>query len=126
MPHPSFLERERRLKGAPFALVLLVWGLGVGPLAHAVLAHGEPVLHASSDSGWVQHTAAGRGTLPSQAPSAHHHSPGALEHLQLAISATTVTLTVVAVAVAVRVQPSVAWRAPALRRWQLPEVPGAA
>jgi hypothetical protein len=126
MPHPSSLERERRLKAAPFALVLLFWGLGLGPLAHAVFAHGEPVLHESGDSGWVQHTAGQRGALPSEAPLAHHHSPGALEHLQLAIASATVTVRLVAVVVAVKVQAPVARQAPALRRWQLPEVPGAA
>ena len=123
----SSTDRERRNRAAPFGLVLLLWGLGGGPLAHAVLAHGEPLLHDSGDQGWVQHADGERGreSLPREAPLPHHHAPGELEHLQLAISPMVVTLTVAAFLVAVAVSESTAWRAPALPRWRLPEVPGA-
>jgi len=125
---PPPTERQHRLRAAPVGLLLLGWGLGVGPLAHAVLAHGEPLLHDSGDRGWVQHTEKERSRRSAQsepAPSSHHHAPGALEHLQLAVSAGAVSLRVAAVFLLVAVVERIAWRAPLLSRWRLPEVPGA-
>jgi hypothetical protein len=124
-PLPSSAERERRLRAAPFGLLLLAWGLGVGPLAHAVLAHGSPLVHERGDQGWVQHAVAERERVPREGPPAHHHAPGALEHLQLAVSSVALTLTVAAVVVVVAASQPVAWQSPALLRWRLPEVPGA-
>ena len=96
-------------------------------MAHAVLAHGEPVLHESGDRGWVQHRDGerGRASIPSGAAPTHRHAPGTLEHLQLAMSAAALQLTVAAVVVAASVQASRDWRAPPRPRWWLPEVPGA-
>lgn len=123
----SSLERERRRKAAPAGLSLLLWGLGLGPLAHAVLAHGEPLLRETSDQGWVHHAGDERGQRPGdrrELPS-HHHAPGALEHLQLAISEVAVTLSVPAVVLAVAMEELAAWRGPVLSRRRVPEVPGA-
>jgi hypothetical protein len=119
--------RQRRLRAAPVGLLLLGWGLGLGPLAHAVLAHGDPLLQESGDASWVQHADATRaGETPTrEAAPAHHHAPGALEHLQLAISASAPALTVAVVLLRVQLVELTAWRAPVLPRWRLPEVPGA-
>jgi len=108
-------------------LALLAWGLGVGPVAHAVLAHGAPLERESGDQSWVQHAVSKRGSLPTsrEAPAPHHHAPGTLEHLQLAVSSVAVTLTVTVVLVAFAASQAAVWDAPALSRWRLPEVPGA-
>jgi hypothetical protein len=127
MPLAQNAERERRLRTASLGLVLLAWGLGVGPVAHAVLAHGAPLERESGDQGWVQHAVSERGSLPTsrETPAPHHHAPGALEHLQLAAASVSVTLTVAVVLVAVAASQSAVWEAPALSRWRFPEVPGA-
>jgi hypothetical protein len=121
-------ERHRRLRAAPLGLLLLGWGLGLGPLAHAVFAHGFLPLHDSGDAGWVQHADRGRDNGAAQhdgAPPPHRHAPGTLEHLQLAMSAAAVTLTVTAVLLQMERTELTAWRGPVLPRWRLPEVPGA-
>jgi hypothetical protein len=120
-------ERQRRLHAAPVGLLLLGWGLGLGPLAHAVIAHGEPLLHESGDASWVQHADAKRPgePPPREAAPAHHHAPGAIEHLQLAISAGAPLLTVAVVLLRVELAELITWQAPVLPRWRLPEVPGA-
>jgi hypothetical protein len=81
---------QRRSEAAPLALVLAGWALAVAPIAHPLLAHGAPFLRAAADEGWVHHAAhgpSGRGRLP--LPPAHHHAPGAPEHLQLPLLAAT-------------------------------------
>jgi len=123
---PSSTEQQRRLRAAPVGLLLLFWGLGLGPLAHAVIAHGEPLLHESGDGGWVQHASpAHRPSRRDAAPASHQHAPGALEHLQLAMASAPATLALVAVLLLLAVTGVAAWRAPVLPRWRLPEVPGA-
>ncbi|MGO9830607.1 MAG: hypothetical protein ACLPJH_10740 [Myxococcaceae bacterium] len=127
MTSPPFsTERRRRLQTAPLGLLLLGWGLAVGPLAHAVLAHGEPLLHDSAEWGWVGHTAPEASHQPVQRDTAapHRHAPGGLEHLQLALVTAFVCLPLSAV-VRVLTPTLPAWRAPLLARWWLPEVPGA-
>ena len=108
-------------------LLLLAWGFGIGPLAHAVLAHGAPLVHASGDRGWVRHAVAEGPGAPtsSETPAPHHHAPGTLEHLQLAVSSALVILTLAVLLVAVTASPPTVWQAPPLARWRFPEVPGA-
>jgi len=120
-------ERQRRLRAAPLGLLLLGWGLGVGPLAHAVFAHGEPLLRDSADRGWVRHVSREHPEAPSRREAAptHRHAPGVLEHLQLAVAATVVCLAVAVVLFRGWTAERKAWRAPVLRRWRHPAVPGA-
>lgn len=124
---PFSAERERRLRTAPVGLLLLAWGFGVGPLAHAVLSHGAPLVHESGDRGWVRHAVAEGPSAPasSETPAPHHHAPGTLEHLQLAVSSAVISLTLAVLLVAVTTSSSTVWPAPLLARWRLPEVPGA-
>ncbi len=109
------------------ALLLLCWGLGLGPLAHAVLAHGEPVVRDSAERGWLQHTGSGHPAPPSRgdAAPAHRHAPGAPEHLQLAVSAAVVCLAVAVLLHRVWMPAAPGWHAPVLARWWRPAVPGA-
>lgn len=125
LPVPSTPEKQRRIRAAPLGLVLLGWGLGVGPLAHAVLAHGELVLHDGADPGWVAHAerAGRRGEMPPRAPTGHSHAPGAPEHLRLAVLPSAAVLVVAAALVAVEAARVPGWEAPVLARWRLPEVP---
>jgi len=125
VPVPPTPEKKRRLRAAPLGLALLGWGLGLGPLAHAVLAHGDPVVRDSADPGWVahaEHAGRHRGGLP-PAPAGHEHAPGAPEHLRLAVLPSAAVLVVAAVLVAVDVAPVRGWEAPVLPRWRLPEAP---
>ena len=118
-------ERQRRILAAPLGLVLLGWGLGLGPLAHAVLAHGDPVVHDGGDPGWVAHSER-PGRHPDgqpASPSGHRHAPGAPEHLRLAVLPSVVVLVVAVVLVAVDEAEVPGWEAPVLARWRLPEVP---
>ena len=124
---PASPERQGRLRAAPLGLLLLGWGLGLGPLAHAVLAHGEPLLRDSAEHGWVRHSAPDpRGVpAPRGAAPTHRHSPGGLEHLQLALFATVVALAVPVLLRRTAPGTLLVWNAPVLPRWRLPEVPGA-
>ncbi|MGO8971412.1 MAG: hypothetical protein ACLQDQ_17795 [Myxococcaceae bacterium] len=117
----------RRRSAAPLGLLLLGWALGAGPLAHAVLAHGEPLLHDDAERGWVGHVEPEhtQRPLPRETRPPHHHSPGGLEHLQLAFSAPLVCLLVAAVLLQARTRTLPVWPPPLLSRWRLPEVPGA-
>jgi hypothetical protein len=120
-PNPPSTEQLQRARAAPLGLLLLGWGLGFGPVAHAVVAHGDPVLRDSGDTSWAQHTR-GSGGERSPVPT-HRHAPGALEHLQLVIASVAVALVVAAFRLRVRSALEVAWRGPFLPRWWLPEVP---
>lgn len=120
-------ERQRRQRAAPLALLLLGWGLGLGPLAHAVLAHGERLVRDSAEQGWLRHSGSGHPAQPARgdAVPSHRHAPGAPEHLQLAASATLVCLAVAVLLYRVWTLAAPAWRAPQLPRWWPPAVPGA-
>jgi hypothetical protein len=117
-PSAATLQRAR---AAPLALLLLTWGLGLGPVAHAVVAHGDPVLYDSSDTSWAQHTRGPGGQRP--AAPAHRHAPGSLEHLRLAIASSSVVLTVAVFRLRLWSALETAWRGPVLPRRWLPEVP---
>jgi hypothetical protein len=113
------------VRAAAVGLLLLGWGLGLGPLAHAALAHGEPLLHDGGDQAWVA-PGDGRPAPPAERETLpHHHAPGALEHLRLAITSAPVDLCVSARLLEVAPVERGTWRGPALRRCRRPEVPGA-
>jgi hypothetical protein len=114
---------HRRQQAAPVALMLLGWGLGAGPVMHAVVAHGDPVVNDGSARGWVGHSGSVPLPAPPETPPGHHHAPGMLEHLQLAMLWAAVVLAVMAVLRRVQPAVAVAWRAPVLPRWRVPEVP---
>ncbi len=120
-------ERQRRQRAAPLALLLLGWGLGLGPLAHAVLAHGEPRVRDSAEQSWLRHALSARPARPTRGDAAptHRHAPGAPEHLQLAVSATAVCLAVALLLQRVWTLAAPAWRTPLLPRWWRPAVAGA-
>jgi hypothetical protein len=118
---------QRRREAAPLALVLAAWALAVAPIAHPLLAHGTPFLRTALDDGWVHHAAgghSGRGGVPLSP--AHHHAPGAPEHLQLPLLAAATPTVFATVLIAVRPpppSPGVALSLP--RRWSMeqPQAP---
>lgn len=81
-------EHRHRAHAAPLGLLLAAWGLMLGPLAHAVLAHGEPILRSSGDEGWLKHRpgAPDRDAAP-ELPRGHAHAPGVPDHFRLALIA---------------------------------------
>jgi hypothetical protein len=83
-------QQRRRAHSGPLGLLLAVWGLMLGPLAHAVVAHGEPLLRAAEDEGWIRHRPAvpDRSRAP-ELPRGHAHAPGVPDHFRLALIATT-------------------------------------
>jgi hypothetical protein len=100
--------------------------LGAGPLAHSVLAHGEPILQDGADRSWVAHAGwEGGHQQPAPAVPQHRHAPGGLEHLQLALVSTLVCLSVAAVLRRVLSAAVASWQAPLLPQWWRPELPGA-
>jgi hypothetical protein len=119
----STLTQQRRRQAAPLALLLLGWGLGAGPVMHAVVAHGDPVVHDGSARGWVDHAEGVPQSAPRETLPTHRHAPGSLEHLQLAMLWAAVVLVVAAMLRRVQRTVVVAWRAPVLARWRFPEVP---
>jgi hypothetical protein len=81
---------QRRSEAAPLALVLAGWVLAVAPIAHPLLAHGTPFLRVAAEEGWIHHAAHGApGRRGMPLPPAHHHAPGAPEHLQISLLAAT-------------------------------------
>jgi len=118
---------QRRSEGAPLALVLAGWALAVAPVAHPLLGHGTPFLRAAADEGWVHHEAqvpSSRGGVP--LPPAHHHAPGAPEHLQLPLLAAAAPTAFETVLLAVRPPPPAPGIAVSLpRRWsaERPQAP---
>jgi hypothetical protein len=118
-------EKQRRIRAAPVGLLLLGWGLGLGPLAHAVVAHGDPVLRTGGEPGWVDHSArpSSRRRAPVELPPAHRHAPGAPEHLQLAMSPAPAMPAVALVVRRVELLREVGWQAPTLPRRRQPAVP---
>ena len=85
-PLPCTPQQRDRARSAPLALLLAVWGLMLGPLAHAVIAHGEPILRSGVDEGWIRHRPAT--PEPSHAPErprGHAHAPGVPDHFRLAL-----------------------------------------
>ncbi|HET6983923.1 MAG TPA: hypothetical protein VFI53_17405 [Myxococcaceae bacterium] len=118
---------QRRSEATPLALVLAGWALAVAPIAHPLLAHGTPFLPVAADEGWVHHAthgSHGQGGVP--LPPAHHHAPGAPEHLQLPLLAATAPTSFETVLVAVRPPPPSQGVAVSLpRRWseERPQAP---
>jgi hypothetical protein len=85
---PGTPQQRDRARSAPLALLLAVWGLMLGPLGHAVIAHGEPILHSGSDEGWIGHRPATPDTSPApERPRGHAHAPGVPDHFRLALLA---------------------------------------
>ena len=69
-------------------LLLAVWGLMLGPVAHAVIAHGEPVLRSDVDEGWIRHRPVSPDSSPApELPRGHAHAPGVPDHFRLALVA---------------------------------------
>jgi hypothetical protein len=91
----------------------------LGPLAHAVVDHGEPALHSAEDEGWIRHRTGAPG-LPRapERPRGHAHAPGVPDHFRLALIDTEAPAVPAPVLVQVR-HPAVRARsAPTLgRRW---------
>jgi hypothetical protein len=117
---------QRRRDAAPLALVLAGWALAVAPVAHPLLAHGAPFLRLATDEGWVHHEARGNPGRGVPLPAAHHHAPGAPEHLQLPLLAAAAPPVLETVLVAVRPPPPVPGIAVSLpRRWsqEQPQAP---
>lgn len=118
---------QRRSEAAPLALVLAGWALAVAPVAHPLLGHGTPFLRAAADEGWVHHEAhvpSSRGGVP--LPPAHHHAPGAPEHLQLPFLAVVTPPAFETVLLAWRVPLEIPQRKVSLpRRWsqEQPQAP---
>jgi hypothetical protein len=81
-PMPASLA-QRRLAATPLALLLVGWGLALGPLWHAVVGHGLPVLTSAEDSGWVHHGPKRSGVPPR--PQGHAHAVDAPDHFQVPI-----------------------------------------
>ena len=115
----STLEQRRRARSAPLALLLVTWGLMLGPLAHAVVAHGEPLLRSAADDGWLRHRPVAPD--PSRAPDlprGHVHAPGVPDHFRLALIAAEAPAMPAPVLLRVRWIPALLRSAPALtRRW---------
>jgi hypothetical protein len=75
------LERRDRREWGLVGLVVLGYGLGLAPLAHAALQHGELDAPDPSDNTWLGH---GPGSPRGDgAPHSHSHThpAGSIEHL---------------------------------------------
>jgi hypothetical protein len=127
MPLTRGTPAKRRSEAAPLALVLAAWSLAVAPVAHPLLAHGTPFLRSAGDEGWVSHephAPARHDGLP--LPPAHHHAPGAPEHLQVPLLAAAPPTVFETVLLVLRSPPAAAGLAVALpRRWsqEQPQAP---
>jgi hypothetical protein len=120
-------QAQRRCDAAPLALVIAGWALAAAPLAHPLLAHGTPFLEHAEDAGWVHHQEHGQHEPPgAPRPSAHHHAPGAPEHLQVPLLAAAPALPFQTVMRAVLSPPTGEHRPVSLpRRWsnEQPQAP---
>jgi hypothetical protein len=116
--------QQRRARSAPLALLLAAWGLMLGPLAHAVVAHGEPMLRSAADDGWLRHRPAApdRSRAP-ELPRGHAHAPGVPDHFRLALLATEAPAMPAPVLLRVRQGPALPRSAPALTRRRAREQP---
>ena len=127
MPLTRGTSAQRRSDAAPLALVLAAWALALAPVAHPLLAHGTPFLRAVADESWLRHEAhgpTGRDGLP--LPAAHHHAPGAPEHLQVPLLAAVVPTVFETVLIAVRPPPpapALAVTLPRRRSQERPQAP---
>ena len=70
-------------KGIAWALLLVGWGLALGPLSHALIGHGVPFLSSAEDATWVRHGP--KRSAPPARPQGHRHAIDALDHFQLSI-----------------------------------------
>lgn len=120
-------QAQRRRDAAPLALVVAGWALAAAPLAHPLLAHGTPFLQHPADEGWVHHQKDGQHAPTGvPRPTAHHHAPGAPEHLQVPLLAAAPALPFQTVMHAVLSPPEAQHRPVSLpRRWsnEQPQAP---
>jgi len=112
-------EQRRRAQSAPLALLLAGWGLMLGPLAHAVVAHGEPLLRSPAEEGWIRHRPPSRDhSHAPELPRGHAHAPGVPDHLRLALLASEGPVLPTPVLLRMRRPVPAVRSAPALtRRW---------
>ena len=118
-PMPSTPQQRDRARSAPMGLLLAVWGLMLGPVAHAVIAHGEPVLRSGVDEGWIRHRPVSPDSSRApELPRGHAHAPGVPDHFRLALVASEPPQMPEPVLVrARRPSPSVRAAPPLARRW---------
>ncbi len=125
MGHARATLAERRSDAAPLALLLAAWALALAPVAHPLIAHGAPAVHDRADDGWVHHGQERRAP-DRRRPAAHHHAPGAPEHLRLPLlAAATVALFRTVVLASPAPPAHVARPVPLPRRWsqERPQAP---
>jgi hypothetical protein len=120
LPMPASLA-ERRKAAAPLALLLIGWGLALGPLLHALIGHGLPVLTTAADTTWVRHGPERSG--PPARPHGHSHPVDSTDHFQLSIHPVVPPVTAPMLVVRAESSGEVPQQEPTLaRRWS-PAVP---